>query len=86
LGGALAAVAILTGTPIFLAISGIIYVVETLSVMIQVLYFKKTGKRFFLMAPLHHHYEQKGWNEIKIVIIFTIVTIISGILAFILLR
>ncbi|NLO94125.1 MAG: phospho-N-acetylmuramoyl-pentapeptide-transferase [Clostridiaceae bacterium] len=86
LGGALAAVAILTGTPIFLAISGIIYVVETLSVMIQVIYFKKTGKRFFLMAPLHHHYEQKGWNEIKIVIIFTIVTIISGILAFILLR
>lgn len=86
LGGALTAVAILTGTPIFLAISGIIYVIETLSVIIQVFYFKKTGKRFFLMAPLHHHFEHKGWNEMKVVTIFTIVTIFSSILAFLLMR
>ena len=86
LGGALAAVSILTGTPLFLAIAGIIYVAETLSVIIQVIYFKRTGKRFFLMAPLHHHYEHKGWTETKIVIIFTIVTIFSGTLAFFLLR
>ncbi|MGI6085983.1 MAG: phospho-N-acetylmuramoyl-pentapeptide-transferase [Acetivibrionales bacterium] len=86
IGGAVASVAILTGTPVFLAIAGIIYVAETLSVMIQVIYFKKTGKRVFLMAPLHHHYEQKGWNEIKVVTIFTVITIFSSILAFILMR
>lgn len=86
IGGALASTAILTGTPIFLALAGIIYVAETLSVMIQVIYFKKTGKRVFLMAPLHHHYEHKGWNEIKVVTIFTIVTILSSVLAFLLMR
>lgn len=86
IGGALASVAILTGTPVLLALAGIIYVAETLSVIIQVIYFKRTGKRFFLMAPLHHHYEHKGWNEIKVVTIFTIVTIISSVLAFLLMR
>lgn len=86
IGGALASTAILTGTPIFLALAGIIYVAETLSVVIQVIYFKRTGKRIFLMAPLHHHYEHKGWNEIKVVSIFTIVTIFSSVLAFLLMR
>jgi len=86
IGGALASAAVLTGTPIFLGLAGIIYVAETLSVVIQVLYFKRTGKRVFLMAPLHHHYEHKGWSEIKVVIIFTIVTIFSSVLAFLLLR
>lgn len=86
IGGALASTAILTGTPIFLALAGIIYVAETLSVVIQVIYFKRTGKRIFLMAPLHHHYEHKGWNEIKVVTIFTIVTIFSSVLAFLLMR
>lgn len=86
LGGALAAVSILTGTPVFLGIAGIIYVAETLSVIIQVVYFKKTGKRVFLMAPLHHHFEQKGWNETTVVAIFTFVTLLSSILAFLLLR
>lgn len=86
IGGALSAVAILTGTPIFLGLAGIIYVAETLSVMIQVIYFKKTGKRVFLMAPLHHHYEQKGWSEIKVVSIFTIITLFSSILAFLSMR
>lgn len=86
LGGALAAVAILTGTPIFLGLAGIIYVVETLSVMIQVYYFKKTGKRVFKMAPLHHHFEHKGWSETKVVTLFTLVTIIGSVIAFLLLR
>lgn len=86
IGGALSAVAIFTGTPVFLGLAGIIYVAETLSVMIQVIYFKKTGKRVFLMAPLHHHFEQKGWSEIKVVGVFTIITVFSSILAFILMR
>ena len=86
LGGALAAVSILTGTPIFLGLAGIIYVVETLSVIIQVYYFKKTGKRVFLMAPIHHHYEHKGWSETKVVTIFTLVTLLSSVIAFMLLR
>ncbi|NLL66086.1 MAG: phospho-N-acetylmuramoyl-pentapeptide-transferase, partial [Clostridiaceae bacterium] len=86
IGGALASTAILTGTPMFLALAGIIYVAETLSVVIQVIYFKRTRKRIFLMAPLHHHYEHKGWNEIKVVTIFTIVTIFSSVLAFLLMR
>jgi phospho-N-acetylmuramoyl-pentapeptide-transferase len=87
LGGALAAVSILTGTQIFLGIAGIIYVVETLSVILQVTYFKKTGgKRIFLMAPLHHHFELKGWKETKVVTIFVLVTILSSFAAFLLLR
>jgi phospho-N-acetylmuramoyl-pentapeptide-transferase len=86
IGGALASTAILTGTPIFLGLAGIIFVAETLSVVIQVIHFKRTGKRVFLMAPLHHHYEHKGWSEIKVVIIFIIVTIFSSVLAFLLMR
>ncbi|NLU53753.1 MAG: phospho-N-acetylmuramoyl-pentapeptide-transferase [Clostridiaceae bacterium] len=86
LGGALASIAILTGTSIFLGIAGIIYVVETLSVIIQVAYFKRTARRVFLMAPLHHHFEHKGWSEIKVVTIFTLVTIAASVLALILLR
>ncbi|MGI6123191.1 MAG: phospho-N-acetylmuramoyl-pentapeptide-transferase [Acetivibrionales bacterium] len=86
IGGALASAAILTGTSVLLALAGIIFVAETLSVMIQVIHFKRTGKRVFLMAPLHHHYEQKGWKEIKVVTIFTIITIFSSVLAFLLMR
>ncbi|MGI6622368.1 MAG: phospho-N-acetylmuramoyl-pentapeptide-transferase [Clostridiaceae bacterium] len=86
IGGALAAVAIFTGTPVFLGLAGIIFVTETLSVMIQVIYFKKTGKRVFLMAPLHHHFEQKGWSEIKVVSIFTIITLLGSSLAFLVMR
>jgi phospho-N-acetylmuramoyl-pentapeptide-transferase len=86
LGGALSGVSILTGTPIFLGLAGIIYVAETLSVIIQVLYFKKTGRRIFLMSPLHHHFEHKGWSETKVVTIFTLVSVISGTIAFLLLR
>jgi phospho-N-acetylmuramoyl-pentapeptide-transferase len=58
---------------------GGLFVVEALSVIIQVAYFKSTGKRFFLMAPLHHHFEKKGWPESQIVIRFWIITIILAI-------
>jgi phospho-N-acetylmuramoyl-pentapeptide-transferase len=75
LGGALAGLAILTRTEFLLAILGGLFVVQTLSVMLQVGYFKATGgKRMFRMAPLHHHFELKGWDEITVVIRFWIIT------------
>ena len=60
----------MTKSEIILAVVGGVFVAETLSVMIQVLYFKKTGKRFFKMAPIHHHFEQLGWSEKKVVFSF----------------
>ena len=61
--------------PIFIAIVGLIYLVEVLSVMIQVTYFKATGgKRIFKMAPIHHHFELCGWSEAKVVAVFSIIT------------
>ena len=76
LGGAVATIAILLNLPLILPIVGGIYFVETLSVIIQVLSFKLTGKRVFLMAPLHHHFEQKGWKETKIVAVFWFTTVV----------
>lgn len=76
LGGAVATLAILLNLPLILPIVGGIYFVETLSVIIQVFSFKLTGKRVFLMSPLHHHYEYKGWKETKIVSIFWFATVI----------
>jgi phospho-N-acetylmuramoyl-pentapeptide-transferase len=84
LGGAVAAVAVLLRLPLLLPIIGGVYVLETLSIIIQVISFRLTGKRVFLMAPLHHHYEVKGWDETKVVVVFWIVTIILvliGVLA-----
>lgn len=80
LGGALGAIAVCTKHEIVLGIVGGLFVVEALSVIIQVLYFKRTGRRVFLMAPIHHHFEKQGWAEPQIVIRFWI---ISGILAMI---
>lgn len=80
LGGALGAIAVATKHEIVLAIVGGIFVVEALSVIIQVLYFKRTGKRVFLMAPIHHHYEKKGWAEPTIVIRFWIVALILAMI------
>ena len=80
LGGAVAAIAVLLNLPLVLPIVGGIYFIETLSVIIQVLWFKSTGKRFFLMSPLHHHFEHKGWKETKVVIVFYIATIIFCII------
>jgi len=80
LGGALGAIAVATKHEIVLAIIGGLFVVEAMSVIIQVLYFKKTGKRVFLMAPIHHHYEKKGWSEPQIVIRFWIVALILAMI------
>ncbi|WP_299874476.1 phospho-N-acetylmuramoyl-pentapeptide-transferase [uncultured Sulfitobacter sp.] len=76
LGGALGAIAVATKHELVLAIVGGLFVVEALSVIIQVIYFKRTGKRVFLMAPIHHHYEKKGWAEPQIVIRFWIISLI----------
>ena len=76
LGGAISATAVLLNLPLIIPIVGGIYFAEALSVIIQVTSYKLTGKRVFLMAPLHHHYEQKGWKETKVVVVFWIVTVI----------
>lgn len=73
LGGGLAVLAILTGAELLLIVIGGVFVIETLSVMIQVTSFKLRGKRVFLMTPLHHHFEQKGWRETKVVLAFWLV-------------
>ncbi len=80
LGGALGAIAVLTKHEIVLAIVGGLFVVEALSVIIQVLYYKRTGKRVFLMAPIHHHFEKKGWSEPQIVIRFWIISLILALI------
>jgi len=80
LGGALGAVAVATKHEIVLMITGGLFVVETVSVIIQVFWFKRTGRRVFLMAPLHHHFEKKGWAEPTIVIRFWIVSMILALL------
>ncbi len=85
LGGALACVSVVTGTSILLGIAGIIYVAEALSVVIQVFWFKRTGRRVFKMAPLHHHYEHKGWKETRIVLVFTLVTVAAAAVAYLML-
>ncbi|MFV0292904.1 MAG: phospho-N-acetylmuramoyl-pentapeptide-transferase [Paracoccus sp. (in: a-proteobacteria)] len=80
LGGALGAIAVVTKHEIVLAIVGGLFVVEALSVIIQVLYFKRTGKRVFLMAPIHHHFEKKGWKESQIVIRFWIIALVLALI------
>jgi phospho-N-acetylmuramoyl-pentapeptide-transferase len=79
LGGALGAIAVATKHEIVLAIVGGLFVVEALSVIIQVAYYKRTKKRVFLMAPIHHHFEKKGWAEPQIVIRFWIVSLILAL-------
>lgn len=83
LGGAVIVMAIITRMQIFVLIAGLLYVIEALSVVIQVGYFKLThGKRFFKMAPIHHHFELKGWSETRVVTVFWIVTAVFVALAF----
>ena len=74
LGGALAGIAVCRGYALILVIAGGVYVIETLSVILQVTYFKATGKRIFKMSPIHHHFEMCGWSERKIVLVFSLVT------------
>jgi phospho-N-acetylmuramoyl-pentapeptide-transferase len=80
LGGALGAVAVVAKHEIVLFIVGGLFVVETVSVIVQVISFKLTGKRVFRMAPIHHHYEQLGWTEPTIVIRFWIVAVMLALL------
>ena len=80
LGGAIGAIAVATKHEIVLAVIGGLFVIEALSVIIQVIHFKLTGRRVFLMAPIHHHYEKKGWSEPQIVIRFWIVALILALI------
>ncbi|MED4401671.1 phospho-N-acetylmuramoyl-pentapeptide-transferase [Metabacillus fastidiosus] len=80
LGGAIVAIAILTKMEILLALIGGVFVIETLSVIIQVISFKTTGKRIFKMSPLHHHYELIGWSEWRVVVTFWTVGLIFAVL------
>ena len=82
LGGFVAGTAYMLQMPLFIILVGLIYVVEVLSVMIQVTYFKAThGKRFFKMAPIHHHFELCGWSETRIVAVFSVVTAVLCLIA-----
>jgi phospho-N-acetylmuramoyl-pentapeptide-transferase len=80
LGGALGAIAVATKHEIVLAIVGGVFVAEAVSVIVQVAYFKFTGKRVFLMAPIHHHFEKKGWAEPQVVIRFWIISLILALI------
>ena len=80
LGGAVAAMALYLKMPLLLLIIALVPILETLSVMIQVAHFKRTGNRVFKMAPLHHHFELSGWKENKVVSVFSIVTLIVCII------
>ena len=81
LGGAIAGMALYLKMPFILVVLALIPIIETLSVMMQVIYFKKTGKRIFKMAPIHHHFELSGWNENKVVSIFSLVTLGLSVLS-----
>lgn len=87
LGGAIGACAIMLKMPLILFIAGLLFVLEALSVLLQVGYFKLThGKRIFKMAPLHHHFELKGWKETKVVGVFWLITLISCLIAYVCLK
>ena len=81
LGGALGTVSVITKHEFVLAIAGGLFVLETFSVIIQVISFKMTGKRVFKMAPIHHHFEKMGWSEQTVVVRFWIISIILGLIA-----
>ena len=76
LGGVIASISLYLRMPLLLLIIALVPVLETVSVIIQVAYFKRTGNRIFKMAPLHHHFELSGWNENKVVSIFSIITLV----------
>ncbi|AFK86573.1 MULTISPECIES: phospho-N-acetylmuramoyl-pentapeptide-transferase [Thermoanaerobacterium] len=82
IGGAVAALATMTKLPVILVVVGIVYVAEALSVIMQVVSFRLTGKRIFKMSPLHHHFELSGWSETKVVFLFWIVTLIAVFVSF----
>jgi phospho-N-acetylmuramoyl-pentapeptide-transferase len=81
LGGALGTIAVVAKHELLLLLIGGLFVIETLSVMIQVASFKLTGKRVFRMAPLHHHFEAKGWQEPKVIVRFWIIAIVLALIS-----
>ena len=81
LGGVISGLALYLKMPLLLLIIALVPVIETLSVILQVAFFKKTGKRIFKMAPLHHHFELSGWKENKVVIVFSIITLILCVIS-----
>ena len=82
LGGILAAISVILHKEVAFSFIGLVYILETLSVIIQVAYFKKTGKRIFKMSPLHHHFELSGYGEVKTVYIFVIIAVISSAIGY----
>ena len=81
LGGFLGIMAVFTNSELLMVVLGGVFVVEALSVITQVASFKLTGKRIFKMAPIHHHFELKGWPETKVIVRFWIVSLVFAILA-----
>ena len=81
LGGVIASMTIYMKLPLILLIIAIIPILETISDILQVIYFKRTGKRLFRMAPLHHHFELSGWRENKVVAVFSLITLIASTIA-----
>ena len=79
IGGAMTALALLTKTELLLAIIGLLYIIEALSVILQVISFRTTGKRIFRMSPLHHHFELLGWSEPRVVRAFWLVSLVAGV-------
>ncbi len=79
LGGFAACAALFSGNALVIPIVGVMFVLSSISVIIQVIYYKKTGKRIFLMAPIHHHFQEKGHSEGKIAYIYSVITVILGI-------
>lgn len=86
LGGAVASIAMVLNLPLIIPIVGGIYLIEALSVIIQVVSFKTRGKRVFLMSPLHHHYEEKGWKETKVVKVFWSMTLLLTMIGYLALK
>lgn len=81
LGGLIAGISIFTLNSFFIPVIGIMFVVSSISVIVQVLYFKKTHKRIFLMAPLHHHFQMKGYSEGRVSFAYSLITVIAGVLS-----
>ena len=81
LGGMTVGAAFMMGSPLIIVLAGLIFIIEAMSDIIQVLYYKKTKKRFFKMAPIHHHFEKCGWSEVKVVTVFTLFTLVMCLIA-----
>jgi phospho-N-acetylmuramoyl-pentapeptide-transferase len=84
LGAGAGAVPLLLGAPHLSLLCGVVYVIEGASVILQVLYYKRTKKRLFLMAPIHHHLEKCGWSEGKIVAVFVLISTLAAALSILL--